>query len=209
MGFWERDHEWDWKKTAIWAAVLLLALGVLALLIVAFAVASPPKATADDALLQRFTLSSTPSSPTPNSTISYNATVAVSLYNPNIHRAISYGAMAAAFSFNGTRFDDQATVPAFEQGARKTTTVRVTVGGADRAVRLSAAGVAEFGREKGDGRFMVEVRMESVMRYKGRKTDCPVVVVCPLLLQLVDPAVAATAFQKTKCTILRAKKSGC
>lgn len=116
MGFWERDHEWDWKKTAIWAAVLLLALGVLALLIVAFAVASPPKATADDALLQRFTLSSTPSSPTPNSTISYNATVAVSLYNPNIHRAISYGAMAAAFSFNGTRFDDQATVAAFEQG---------------------------------------------------------------------------------------------
>jgi hypothetical protein len=53
------------------------------------------------------------------------------------------------------------------------------------------------------------LRLDTVMQYKGRSTKCPLVIICPLELQLVDPDVAATAFQRTKCTILRAKKSGC
>jgi hypothetical protein len=127
-----------------------------------------------------------------------------------MYRSISYGAMAAAFSFNGTRFEDDATVQPFDQGAKKTTTVRVTVGGVAKALpMLSAAGPAEFAREKEAGQFQVEARLDGVMQYKGRSKKCPVAVICPLLLQLVDPDVAATAFERTKCTILRAKTSGC
>jgi hypothetical protein len=33
------------------------------------------------------------------------------------------------------------------------------------------------------------------MQYKGRSEKCPVAVICPLKLQLIDPNVAATAFQ--------------
>ncbi|KAM0928357.1 hypothetical protein ACQ4PT_002431 [Festuca glaucescens] len=214
MGFWQRDwcdcDSCSWTTVSIWAAVAAVVaavLTVLTVLILAFAVFKPPTASADDALLTRFSLS-----PSPNSTqlLSYNVTVTLSLRNPNMYRSISYGALAAAFSFNGTRFDDANTVQPFDQGAKKTTTVRVTVGGVAKALpKLSAAGPAEFAKEKEAGQFQVEARLDGVMQYKGRSKKCPVAVICPLLLQLVDPDVAATAFERTKCTILRAKTSGC
>ena len=58
-------------------------------------------------------------------------------------------------------------------------------------------------------RFDVDIRLDTVMQSKGCKAKCPLVVICLLELQLVDPDVVATAFQRTKCTILRAKKSVC
>uniref|UniRef100_A0A804LZP3 Late embryogenesis abundant protein LEA-2 subgroup domain-containing protein n=1 Tax=Zea mays TaxID=4577 RepID=A0A804LZP3_MAIZE len=69
----------------------------------------PPKATADDAVLQRFALA--PADPASNSTISFNVTATVSLRNPNMYRSIEYGVLAVTFSFNGTCFDDSASVP--------------------------------------------------------------------------------------------------
>ncbi|KAL6638216.1 hypothetical protein ACP70R_025788 [Stipagrostis hirtigluma subsp. patula] len=209
MGFWERfkDCDCETKDVVILALVVLGVGGLLALLIIAFGVVYPPKATADDAVLQRFALS--PGSPASNSTVSYNITATLSLRNPNIYRSIKYGAVAAAFSYNGTRFDESATVPAFEGKARKTATVRITVGGVAKPIKLTEAGVKEFAADKDTGKFDVEVRLDTVMQYKGRKAQCPVAVICPLQLQLVDPDVAATAFQRTKCTILRARKSGC
>ncbi|XP_047089040.1 uncharacterized protein LOC124701022 [Lolium rigidum] len=212
MGFWQRDccdcGSCSWTTVAIWAAVAAVIAAVLTVLIIAFAVFKPPTATADDALLTRFSLSASPNSTQLLS--SYNVTVTMSLRNPNMYRSISYGAMAAAFSFNGTRFEDDATVLPFDQGAKKATTVRVTVGGVAKALpKLSAAGPTEFAREKEAGQFQVEARLDGVMQYKGRSNKCPVAVICPLLLQLVDPDVAATAFERTKCTILRAKTSGC
>lgn len=209
MGWFESEAflGYEWKDILIWAAIFLTLGGVIAILVVAFAVVYPPKATADDAILQRFSL--TPSSRADNSTISYNITTTLSLRNPNMYRAIRYGPLATAFSFNATRFDESATVPGFLHKAGKTATVRVKVGGVARPVKLSAAGVKEFAAENETGRFDVEVRLDTVLQYKGRKTKCPLVVVCPLKLQLVDPDVAATAYQKTKCTVLRARKSGC
>jgi len=216
MGIWERfdcDCDCTWTTIAIWAAAVAVTAGVLTVIILAFAVFKPPTATADDALLTRFSLS-----PSPNASagtkqlqlLSYNVTVTISLRNPNIYRSISYSALAAAFSFNETRFDDAASVLAWEQGARKTSTLRVTVGGVAKALpKLSAAGAAEFGKEKEAGVFEVEARLDGTMQYKGRSTKCPVGIVCPLKLQLVDPDVAATAFTRTKCIILRAKTSGC
>jgi hypothetical protein len=215
MGFWQRDccdcNSCSWTTIAIWAAVVAVAATVLTVLILAFAVFKPPTAIAEDALLTRFSLSPSPNASTPQlQLISYDVTVTLSLRNPNMYRSISYGAMAAAFSFNGTRFDETATVQPFGQGAKKTTTVRVTVGGVAKALpKLSAAGPAEFSKEKEAGQFQVEARLDGVMQYKGRSKKCPVAVICPLLLQLVDPEVAATAFERTKCTILRAKTSGC
>ena len=55
----------------------------------------------------------------------------------------------------------------------------------------------------------MDIRLDTVMQSKGCKAKCPLVVICLLELQLVDPDVVATAFQRTKCTILRAKKSVC
>ncbi|XP_020148810.1 uncharacterized protein [Aegilops tauschii subsp. strangulata] len=213
--FWEYE-DWNWKKIGIWAAILLVLGGVLVVLILAFAVIKPPTATAEDALLTRFDLAPSPNASNsttakpPLQLLSYNATATVSMRNPNLHYAISYGLVAVAFSFNGTRFDESGTVAAFDLGARKETTLRLKVGGVDRALpKLPAGGAAEFERQKEAGRFEVEVRLDTVMQYKGRKTKCPLAVICPLSLQLVDPDVAATSFQKTKCTILRAKISGC
>ncbi|KAF8757438.1 hypothetical protein HU200_010958 [Digitaria exilis] len=196
-----------WKACAIWTAGLVVAGGVIAVLVVAFAVVYPPKATADDAVLERFALS--PGSPAANSTISYNLTATVTLKNPNIYRAIEYGPLAVSFSFNGSGFDDSAAVPAFEAKARKSATVHVTVGGAGKLIKLTSPGVREFQAENDTGKFDVEMRLDTTLQYKGRSAKCPLVVICPLQLQLIDPAVAATAFQRTKCTILRAKKSGC
>ena len=217
MGFWER--EWNCcdccdcssKAVAIWAGVIAVVGAVLTVLILAFAVVKPPTATADDALLTRFSLAPSPNASTPNlHLLSYNATVTLSLKNPNMYYGITYSALPAFFSYNGTRFDEAASVPPFENGARKTATVRVTVGGVAKPLpKLSAAGAAEFDKEKEAGVFEVELRLDGDMQYKGRSKKCPVAIVCPLKLQLVDPDVAATAFQRTKCTILRAKTSGC
>lgn len=197
-----------WKACAIWTVGLLVAGGVITVLVIAFAVVFPPKATADDAVLERFALSPGTSSPA-NSTVSYNLTATVTLKNPNIYRAIEYGPLAVAFSFNGSGFDDSATVQPFEAKPRKEATVHVTVGGVGKLIKLTAPGVKEFQAENDTGKFAVEMRLDTTLQYKGRSAKCPLVVICPLQLQLVDPAVAATAFQRTKCTILRAKKSGC
>lgn len=128
-----------------------------------------------------------------------------------MYRGIEYEPMAVALSFNGSRFDESARkVPAFLHREGKTATFRVTMGGDSRPVKLSAGGgVREFTAENVTGRFDVELKLDTVLRYKGRKAKCPLVVIWPLKLQLVDPEVAATAYQKTKCTVLRAKKSGC
>ncbi|KAM3318053.1 hypothetical protein ACQJBY_035661 [Aegilops geniculata] len=218
MGTFCEYEEWNWKKIGIWAAILLVLGAVLVVLILAFAVIKPPTATAEDALLTRFDLAPSPNasnsttgaSRSPLQLLSYNATATVSMRNPNLHYAISYSTLAVAFSFNGTRFDESGTVAALDLAARKETTLRLKVGGVDRALpKLPAAGAAEFARQKEAGRFEVEVRLDTVMQYRGRKTKCPLAVICPLSLQLVDPDVAATSFQKTKCTILRAKTSGC
>ncbi|TVU44000.1 hypothetical protein EJB05_03424, partial [Eragrostis curvula] len=113
-----------------------------------------------------------------------------------MYRGISYDPMAVAFSFNGTRFDESATVPALKHAARKTATLNFRVGGVGKPVKLSAAGVNEFAAQNATGKFDVEMRLDTVMQYKGRSTKCPLVVICPLELQLVDPEVAATAFQR-------------
>jgi hypothetical protein len=82
---------------------------LITVLVLAFGMVFPPKATADDAVLQRFALA--PADPASNSTISFNVTATVSLRNPNMYRSIEYGVLAVTFSFNGTCFDDSASVP--------------------------------------------------------------------------------------------------
>ncbi|CAM0877791.1 unnamed protein product [Alopecurus aequalis] len=201
----------DWICIGIWAFVAVVVAALIIVLVVVFAVVKPPTATADDALLTRFSLDASPNASTPTlQLLSYNATVTISLRNPNIYYSISYSAMPAVFSFNGTKFDEKASVPAFDHDARKTVTLKLTIGDVAKALpKLSAAGPAEFQKEKTAGVFQVEARLDGTMQYKGRSKKCPVAVICPLKLQLVDPDVAATAFQRTKCTILRAKTSGC
>jgi hypothetical protein len=90
--------------------------------------------------------------------------------------------------------------------------VRVTVGSDSKLVKLTTDGVKEFRNENETSRRAssnVEMRLDTTLQYEGRSPKCPLVGVCPLQLQHVDPVVAATALRRTKCTILRAKKSGC
>ncbi|GJM97178.1 hypothetical protein PR202_ga14085 [Eleusine coracana subsp. coracana] len=200
MAFWEDWYnklEINWKKVAIWAAVIAVICGLIAVLVIAFAVVKPPTATANDAVLERFALAA--GDPAANSTL---RPVAPPPPPPPPPPPVS-------LSFNGTRFDESGKVPGFEHAARKTATFNIKVGGVDKPIKLSAPGVKEFRAQNETGKFDVELRLDTVMQYKGRSTKCPLVVICPLQLQLVDPEVAATAFQRTKCTILRAKKSGC
>ncbi|ONM27268.1 hypothetical protein ZEAMMB73_Zm00001d007643 [Zea mays] len=125
---------------------------------------SPPtEATADDAVLQRFALA--PADPASNSTISFNVTATLSLRNPNMYRAIEYG---VTFSFNRTRFDDSASVPGFKHKARKTATQSVRVGGVGKPIKLTRPGVGEFRAENDTGSFGVEMRLDTVLQYKGR-----------------------------------------
>uniref|UniRef100_M8BEB5 Late embryogenesis abundant protein LEA-2 subgroup domain-containing protein n=1 Tax=Aegilops tauschii TaxID=37682 RepID=M8BEB5_AEGTA len=215
MACWERDWwqkrhcECTWTKAALWLAFLLLTGGLIA----PFAVVKPPTATAGYAFLTRFELSPSPNStakPPPLQLLSYNATVHIALRNPNLYRGISYLALAA-FSFNGTRFDDESSAAGVVDlylDAQEEKTVRLEVGGVDR--KPPAAGAAEFARQKEAGWFEVEVRLDAVVQYDmARKTWCPLDIICPRRLQLVDSDVAAIAFNKTKCTILRVKISGC
>ena len=124
---------------------------LITVLVLAFGVVFPPKATADDAVLQRFALA--PADPASNSTISFNVTATVSLRNPNMYWAIEYGALAVTFSFNGTRFDDSTSVPGFKHKARKTATQSVRVGGVGKPIKLTRPGVGEFRAENDTGSF--------------------------------------------------------
>ncbi|TVU43956.1 hypothetical protein EJB05_03378, partial [Eragrostis curvula] len=196
----------EWWKIVAWIVGALLVGGIITVLVLAFAIFKPPKATVDDAVLHRFDLS--PGAPAANSTISYNITATLSLRNPNIYYGISYDAFTTALSFNYTRFHES-SLPALEHKAGKKVTLNIKVGGVGKPIKLTDAGVSEFDKEKKAGKFQVELRLDTVLTYKGRGTKCPTGVVCPLQLQLVDPDVAATAFQVTKCTVLRAKKYGC
>ncbi|ONL94425.1 hypothetical protein ZEAMMB73_Zm00001d027981 [Zea mays] len=126
----------------------------------------PPKATADDAMLQWFALA--PADPASNSTISFNVTATVSLRNPNMYRAIEYGALAMTFSFNGTRFDDSASVPGFKHKARKTATQSMRVSSVGKPIKLTRPRVGEFRAENDTGSFGVEMRLDTVLQYKGR-----------------------------------------
>jgi hypothetical protein len=139
---------------------------LITILVLAFGVVFPPKATADDVVLQRFALA--PADPASNSIISFNVTATVSLRNPNMYRAIEYGALAVTFSFNGTRFDDSASVPGFKHKAWKTATQSVRVGGVGKPIKLTRPGVGEFRAENDTGSFGVEMRRDTVLQHKGR-----------------------------------------
>ncbi|ONM55945.1 hypothetical protein ZEAMMB73_Zm00001d020964 [Zea mays] len=139
---------------------------LITVLVLAFGVVFLPKATADDAVLQRFALA--PADPASNSIISFNVTATVSLRNPNMYRAIEYGALVVTFSFNGTRFNDSVSVSGFKHKARKTATQSVRVDGVGKPIKLTRPGVGEFRTENDTGSFGVEMRLDTMLQYKGR-----------------------------------------
>lgn len=193
MGFWEKcDRECTWNKICCWVWAIGICGGVLAVLIVAFAVLFPPMVIAEDAVLQRFDLiMAGTTQPAANSSISYNATVTLALLNLNIYRGISYGPLEASFFFNGSRFHRSIAMAAgFYHKPRKMVRLPLTVGGVDS---LAASGALEFEAENKTGGFGLELRLETVMRYKGLNRVCAVVVICPLKLQLVHPGVPRNA----------------
>ncbi|CAL5031960.1 unnamed protein product [Urochloa decumbens] len=201
MGFWEKcDRECTWNKICYWVWTTAICGGVFVLLIFTFAVRFLPLVTSEDAELQRFDL--IPGTPPTNSSVSFNATVMLALHNPNIYRGISYGPLAASFFFNGYRIHDSTVTAGFYHKPRKTVRLHLTVGGVDRPVILATAGVLNFEAENVTGVFGLELRLETMIQYKGRKRMCEFAVTCPLKLQLVHPGISVSpaANNRTNCT---------
>jgi hypothetical protein len=80
----------SWTAIIIWVVVGIVLTVVLIVLILAFAVIKPPKATADDALLTRFSLAPSTNASTPQlQLLCYNTTITIFLRNPNMYYDMS------------------------------------------------------------------------------------------------------------------------
>uniref|UniRef100_A0ACD5X022 Uncharacterized protein n=1 Tax=Avena sativa TaxID=4498 RepID=A0ACD5X022_AVESA len=201
MGFWEKfDRECKWNAICCWVWTIAIGGAVLVVLIVAYVALFPPVFTSEDAVLQRFDLSAG-RDPT-KSTVSYNITVILALHHHNIHRGITYAPLATSFFFNGSRFDESTVLEGFYHKPRKVVRLPLSVSAVDSPVSLGAAGLQEFEKQNVTGSFSVELRLETVMQYKGLKTRCRLIVICPLKLQVVRPEVAPSpaATNDTNCT---------
>jgi len=218
MAFWEPcfgkdneccDCECSWTKFLIWSAVVLLVGGLVAVLVVAFAVVFPPKATADDAVLQRFALA--PGNPAANSTISYNLTLTLAVRNPNWAMGATFRSLEADYLFDGQRFDRvDVAAPGYVLPARKTAVFRIASGADAVSVMLGSAGVKAYRRQSGKGVFDVEAALSGQVKYQLHSTWCRLEARCPLKLQLAGGQdAAAVVFQKTTCELLRSSQRGC
>jgi hypothetical protein len=198
MGFWEKcDRRCIWPQICCCVWTIATCVAVLAVLLVAFAIRFLPMVNSEDAALQRFDLMA--GMPPANSTVSYNATVVLAFRNLNIYRGIRYGPFATSLFFNGSRFHESTVLEGgFYHKPRKMARFLVPVGGVDSPVRLDAAGVLEFEAENKTGSFGIELRLETVMHYKGLKRARWLVVICPLKLQLVRPGVAPASAPAAK-----------
>ncbi|EES04855.1 hypothetical protein BDA96_04G120300 [Sorghum bicolor] len=90
-----------------------------------------------------------------------------------MYRGIDYERMVMALSFNSTRFNES---------TKKVLGFCVTMGSASRPIKLSVGSVWEFTAENEVGKFDVELKLDTVLQYKGRKAKCPLMVICLLKL---------------------------
>ncbi|PKA65380.1 Putative syntaxin-24 [Apostasia shenzhenica] len=177
-------------------ASLIITLGVIVLILWLVFRPNELKVYVDDAALTTFNL-------TDSSALRYNLTLAVSIRNPNSRISIYYDRFEAQALYDGNRFGFDGSLPLFFQGHKNTTVVNPRFAG--QAVALGAV-AGTFEREKGEGSFNVEVKMEASIRLKVKfvkvghfkpKFDCKVKLPAP-------PAKGgppAPAFERTRCDV--------
>lgn len=174
---------------------IVITLGILLLILWLVFRPNELKVYVEDATLTSFNLNN-------NSTLNYNLSLAVSIRNPNRRISIYYDQLEATALYDGNRFGYDGSLPLFFQGHKNTTTVSPKFEG--QAVSLGAVS-GTFEREKGEGNFYVQVKMNAKIRLKVRfvkvghfkpKFNCNVKLPLP-------PAKGGSppAFERTRCDV--------
>uniref|UniRef100_A0A0D9W146 Uncharacterized protein n=1 Tax=Leersia perrieri TaxID=77586 RepID=A0A0D9W146_9ORYZ len=193
-----------------WFGLAILAvITVAVVLAVGYGRVSRLKVAVDDDALTRFTATAT--------AVAYNLTVSLVVVNPNWAMAVTYRSLAAAYLFDGKRFDVVAAVVSsgYKQPARRTAVFRLTSGSDAAPVSLGKDGEREYRKEADDGGgvFDVEVDISGEVKYQLHNTWCRLEARCSLKLQLAagygGGGGGRVVFQKTTCDVLRSSMSGC
>jgi hypothetical protein len=94
--------------------------------------------------------------------------------------------LKAAYSFGGQQFDRMQVSNKGRRYDATMTTVHDVVTRSDSVyVALGTAGVAEYGKQKANGTFAVEVNLTGKVKYTVRYTKCKIEATCPLKLLVV------------------------
>ncbi|KAM0848812.1 hypothetical protein ACQ4PT_054126 [Festuca glaucescens] len=200
------------RENILCYCLLTVALGVLtavAVVIAAYGVLRQVTITVDDASLTRFDLATTP--PTG---LAYNLSLVLAVRNPNWAMTMTNKEpLEAAYSFDGQQFERvQLSDKGHRYDAAKTTLHRLVSGSDSSFVALGNAGVAEYGKQKANGTFEVQVKVTGKLKYTARYTKCKIEATCPLKLQVVAPPSAnpepgvVVLFEKVKCKLAKAEK---
>ncbi|KAL6005440.1 hypothetical protein ACLOJK_006007 [Asimina triloba] len=136
-------------------------------------------------------------------TLNYSLSLNVAIRNPNKRIGIYYDKLEARAYYEGERFG-YSPLPTFYQGHKNTTNVFPVFTG-QATVPFSNGDLETFNREKGEGFFYIDVKIDARIRYKvgsvktrRYKPDFE----CDLRLPVpVNGGSTAAAFSSTKCDV--------
>ncbi|KQJ85370.1 NDR1/HIN1-like protein 2 [Brachypodium distachyon] len=172
---------------------LLVTAGVLALILYFIFRPHMIAATVDSAALTQFALA-------PNSALSYNLTVAMTVRNPNKRVGLYYDGVEALALFEGQRFG-YAPLDSFSQGTDAVTELKPGFHGQQPVQGDVTA--ANFRAQQSAGAFDVEVKLNAKLRVKVWAFKVPgprARISCPISVPAPGNA-SAPAFQPTGCKV--------
>jgi hypothetical protein len=182
---------------------------VLAVVLAAYSVLRRPTITVEEASLTRFSLATTPTT-----ALAYNLSLRLDVRNRNWAMTMTnVEPLEAAYSFDNQQFDRvQVRDKGYRYNAAKTTVVRVDTGSDGAYAALGNAGVTEYGKQKANGTFIVDVKLTGKVKYTARYTKCKIEATCRLELPVVAPPSATPepgvvfVFQKVPCKFAKPEK---
>jgi hypothetical protein len=182
---------------------------VLAVVLAAYSVLRRPTITVEEASLTRFSLATAP--PT---TLAYTLSLRLDVRNRNWAMTMTnVEPLEATYFFDNQQFDRvQVRDKGYRYNAAKTTVVRVDTGSDSAYAALGNAGVTEYGKQKANGTFILDVKLTGKVKYTARYTKCKIEATCQLELPVVAPPSATPepgvvfVFQKVPCKFAKPEK---
>lgn len=171
---------------------LLVIVGVVALILYLIFRPRMITATVDSASLVQFSLA-------PNSALSYNLTVAMTVRNPNKRVGLYYDNVESLAYFEDQRFG-YAQLDSFYQATEVSTQVTPQFHGQQPLEGDVTA--ANFRSQQTDGKFSVDVKLNAKLRVKVWAFKVPVhktKINCPL--SIPAPGNTSATFQPTTCKV--------
>ncbi|XP_020094990.1 NDR1/HIN1-like protein 10 [Ananas comosus] len=175
-------------------ATCAIVVGLVIVLPIVLTITLNVRPSIEDATLTRFVLVPKPTS------ISYNLSTVIRLYNPNYYYGIYFDSLEANFLFEGQRFD-WVTLPTFYQHPKKTNIFRPVIGGDSIDITLGTTGLDNFVSENRTGVFNLEVQLSAHIRYKPNKYHCELLARCPFTVQLGTGSTGKNSFERAKCDV--------